>query len=339
MISIEKISVAETILSVNNLCVSFETESNSLNVLDSVSLELKKGKTLGLVGESGCGKSVTSMSIMRLLPQPAGKITAGNVKYKDTDLTKLSSEELRKIRGNRIAMIFQEPMTALNPVQTIGKQLLEVYKLHRTELNKNQRKNAALEILKKVGIPEPQVRFNEFPHQLSGGMRQRVVIAMALACEPDILIADEPTTALDVTIQAQILELMKSLQQELGMAILFITHDLGVIAELCDDVAVMYAGRVVEKTDVFTLFKSPKHPYTQGLLSSIPKINNKHHIRRLDTIEGQVPSLASMPKGCRFLNRCPHSEEACNTQTSDLNHVSDQHLVNCFKWEAFNHEK
>lgn len=329
--------MTETILSVNNLCVSFETESRPLNVLDSVSLDLKKGKTLGLVGESGCGKSVTSMSIMRLLPQPAGKIHAGSILYKDTDLTAVSSERLREIRGNRIAMIFQEPMTALNPVQTIGKQLLEVYKLHRKELNKGQRLSAALEILKKVGIPEPQMRINEFPHQLSGGMRQRVVIAIALACEPDILIADEPTTALDVTIQAQILELMKSLQQELGMAILFITHDLGVIAELCDDVAVMYAGRVVEKTDVYTLFKNPKHPYTQGLLNSIPKIDSNDK-KRLDTIEGQVPSLTSMPKGCRFQNRCPHSEEACEKQGSSLSNIDNNHFVNCYKWESINNE-
>lgn len=320
------------ILAIEDLCVNFTTENGDLNVLDHISLELTKGKTLGLVGESGCGKSVTSMSIMRLLPQPSGRITKGSISFQGNDLSKLSSKELRSVRGNRIAMIFQEPMTALNPVQPIGKQILEVYKLHRSELTKKQAYNSALETLKKVGIPEAATRFNEYPHQLSGGMRQRVVIAMALACEPDILIADEPTTALDVTIQAQILDLMKSLQNDYGMAILFITHDLGVIAELCDDVAVMYAGRVVEKTNTINLFSNPKHPYSQGLLNSIPRVtDNKQD--KLSTIEGQVPSLYEMPKGCRFQNRCPHAESDCNKQSYALEQVSDNHYVNCLKWK------
>ncbi len=330
-------SVTDTILSVNDLCVSFDTESTALNVLDHGSFDLMKGKTLGLVGESGCGKSVTSMSIMRLLPQPAGKITGGVITYDNkVDILKLEGSLLRNIRGNRIAMIFQEPMTALNPVQTIGKQLLEIYKLHQQELSKQQSINACLELLKRVGIPDPLVLLNEYPHQLSGGMRQRIVIAMALACKPDILIADEPTTALDVTIQAQILELMKSLQDEMGMGILFITHDLGVIAEMCDDIVVMYAGRVVEKTSVINLFNNPKHPYSKGLLNSIPTINTVKR-ERLQTIAGQVPSLAEMPNGCRFQNRCPHVEASCAKQTYQLSKISEQHLVNCHKWELIEH--
>jgi len=328
--------VTDTILSVKDLCVSFDTEIGLLNVLDHVSFKLRKGKTLGLVGESGCGKSVTSMSIMRLLPQPAGIITKGEIKYNDMDIIKLDGPLLREIRGNRIAMIFQEPMTALNPVQTIGKQILEVYKLHRQELNKKQSLDACIELLERVGIPEPSIRLSEYPHQLSGGMRQRIVIAMALACKPDILIADEPTTALDVTIQAQILDLMKSLQEEMGMGILFITHDLGVIAELCDDIVVMYAGRVVEKTSVVELFSNPKHPYSKGLLNSIPRINSVK-TKRLPTIDGQVPSLAEMPKGCRFQNRCPHAEPSCEDQSHQLSQVSNGHHVNCHKWDVINH--
>ena len=328
--------MTDTILSVKDLCVSFDTEIGLLNVLDHVSFKLRKGKTLGLVGESGCGKSVTSMSIMRLLPQPAGIITKGEIKYNDMDIIKLDGPLLREIRGNRIAMIFQEPMTALNPVQTIGKQILEVYKLHRQELNKKQSLDACIELLERVGIPEPSIRLSEYPHQLSGGMRQRIVIAMALACKPDILIADEPTTALDVTIQAQILDLMKSLQEEMGMGILFITHDLGVIAELCDDIVVMYAGRVVEKTSVVELFSNPKHPYSKGLLNSIPRIDSVK-TKRLPTIDGQVPSLAEMPKGCRFQNRCPHAEPSCEDQSHQLSQVSNGHHVNCHKWDVINH--
>jgi oligopeptide/dipeptide ABC transporter ATP-binding protein len=328
--------VSIPILEIKDLSVSFETEQGLLNVLDHVCFKIEKGKTLGLVGESGCGKSVTSMSIMRLLPQPSGKIVNGEILYDSMDLATAPSDQLRHIRGNRIAMIFQEPMTALNPVKTIGSQLLEVYKLHRKDLTKKQAYNAALEILLKVGIAEATTRMNEHPHQLSGGMRQRVVIAMALACEPDILIADEPTTALDVTIQAQILELMKSLQRELGMAMLFITHDLGVIAELCDDVAVMYAGRVVEKTTVEQLFSHARHPYSIGLLNSIPKIT-KDKLERLTTIEGQVPSLTDMPSGCRFQNRCEFADHSCSQQSYVLSQVSDNHTVNCHKWRLLDH--
>lgn len=324
--------MSDTLLNVHNLCVDFESEQGTLNVLDHVSFEIHPGKTLGLVGESGCGKSVTSLSIMKLLPQPAGVIRSGSITFKDTDLVSLSSQQMQNIRGNRIAMIFQEPMTALNPVKNIGKQIMEVYELHRPELSKKQRLFEAIDILQKVGIPDPQKRITEYPHQLSGGMRQRVMIAMALACKPDLLIADEPTTALDVTIQAQILDLMQSLQQEYGMAILFITHDLGVIAQLCDDVVVMYAGRVIEKSNVRELFKNPKHPYTKGLLNSIPKLNqpSKSH---LNTIEGQVPTLNNMPKGCRFHNRCPYKQDNCKTLDHRFIHQQDNAYVNCLHWQ------
>jgi peptide/nickel transport system ATP-binding protein len=324
--------VSETLLNVSDLCVDFETDQGTLNVLDHVSFEIQAGKTLGLVGESGCGKSVTSLSIMKLLPQPNGKIRSGKVTFKGIELTTLPSKKMQKIRGNRIAMVFQEPMTALNPVKTIGKQIMEVYELHRPELTKKQRLIEAIDVLEKVGIPDSHKRVTEFPHQLSGGMRQRVMIAMALACKPDLLIADEPTTALDVTIQAQILDLMQALQQEYGMAILFITHDLGVIAQLCDDVVVMYAGRVVEKSNVHELFKHPKHPYTQGLLNSIPKLNQLSK-SRLNTIEGQVPTLQNMPEGCRFYNRCPHKQDDCKSLGHEFIQQEGQIFVNCLHWQ------
>ena len=274
---------------------------------------------------------------MKLLPQPAGCISSGSVKFKNTELTSLASKQMQIIRGNRIAMIFQEPMTALNPVKTIGKQIMEVYELHRPELSKKQRLNEAVDVLQKVGIPDAHKRVMEFPHQLSGGMRQRVMIAMALACKPDILIADEPTTALDVTIQAQILDLMQSLQKEYGMAILFITHDLGVIAQLCDDVVVMYAGRVVEKSTVKALFQHPKHPYSQGLLNAIPKLNQPRK-SQLSTIEGQVPTLQNMPEGCRFFNRCPHKQDNCKTLGHEFVHQENDLYVNCLHWKEIKYE-
>ena len=324
------------LLKVENLCVEFHNGKSTLNVLDHVSFEIQPGKILGLVGESGCGKSVTSLSIMRLLPQPASKIPKGSIYFKGEDLLKLESKQIHKLRGNRIAMIFQEPMTALNPVKTIRSQILEIYDLHRPELNKSQKKHNAIEMLEKVGIADASSRLNEYPHQLSGGMRQRVMIAMALACKPDLLIADEPTTALDVTIQAQILDLIHELQQENGMAVLFITHDLGVIAELCDDVAVMYAGRVVEKSSVTQLFKDAKHPYTQGLLNSIPKLDQPSKTP-LNTIEGQVPTLNEMPNGCRFQNRCQYKQSDCETLAHQLEKVSENHSVNCIHWSNITH--
>lgn len=320
---------AHEILSVENLAVTFDTDSGTVTVLEEVSFSVKKGQTIGIVGESGCGKSVTAASIMGLLPQPYGKLVAGDILYQGSSIIDLTPEQRYALRGNKISMIFQEPMTALNPVHTIGRQLVEVYELHKPNLTKKARKQAAIKMLNRVGIADPEIRFDLYPHQLSGGMRQRIVIAMALACEPDVLIADEPTTALDVTIQAQILELMRSLQNETGMAIIFITHDLGVVAEMCDHVVVMYAGNVVEKTDVFRLFENPSHPYTQGLMNSMPRLDAPSK-SQLKAIEGNVPSLTQMPKGCRFSNRCDHSTTRCDQSKPRLTPLSEQHLVSCF---------
>lgn len=265
----------DIILSVRDLETEFTTDDGVVKILHGVSFDVRKGRTLGLVGESGCGKSVTSMSIMGLLPKPYGQITKGQILYRGTDLVTLPAEEMYAMRGNKISVIFQDPMTALNPVHTIGRQLNEVLELHRPDLDKAQRNAYSLEMLQKVKIPMPEKRLNEYPHNLSGGMRQRVMIAMALACKPDILICDEPTTALDVTVQASILELMNELQEETGMAMIFITHDLGVVAEICDDVAVMYAGKVVEYADIFDLFDNPQHPYTERLMGLMPSLDNE----------------------------------------------------------------
>ncbi|MEC7939267.1 MAG: ABC transporter ATP-binding protein [Pseudomonadota bacterium] len=264
----------DVVLEVKDLEVTFDTDSGVVQVLHGVSFKVKKGKTLGLVGESGCGKSVTSMSIMGLLPKPYGQVVGGEILYNNQDLVTLPPDSMYEMRGNSISIIFQDPMTALNPVHSIGKQLMEVLALHRPELKKADRREYAIKMLEKVKIPMPEKRIDEYPHNLSGGMRQRVMIAMALACKPDVLICDEPTTALDVTVQASILELMIELQQETGMAMLFITHDLGVVAEVCDDVAVMYGGRVVEYADVFELFDYPKHPYTKRLLGLMPSLDH-----------------------------------------------------------------
>lgn len=333
----ESLQVSDILLSIKELCVTFETDQGPLQVLDNISFNIHKGRTLGLVGESGCGKSVTSLSIMKLLPQPSGVISHGEILLEGTDLVKAPNTFIHSIRGNKIAMIFQEPMTALNPVKTIGKQILEIYELHKKELSKKEQFQETIAVLKKVGIPDPEKRMHEYPHQLSGGMRQRVMIAMALACEPDLLIADEPTTALDVTIQAQILDLMKNLQQEYGMAILFITHDLGVIAELCDDVIVMYAGRIAEYSSVEALFAQPRHPYTQGLLDSIPKLDQPNK-SLLSTIEGQVPSLANLPQGCRFYNRCKYRQDSCKSYNLKATNYEQAHFVNCLHWEGIQYE-
>lgn len=286
------------LLEVKNLSTTFDIKIGTVTAVDDISFSIEKGKTLGIVGESGSGKSVTSLSIMRLLPIPMGRST-GEVFLDGADIFKLPVSDMLKIRGRKISMIFQEPMTALNPVHTIGQQLMETFHIHFPEMPKEETFKKSLEMLEKVGIPAPEKRIHEYPHQLSGGMRQRVVIAIALSCEPDILIADEPTTALDVTIQAQILELMKELQKKNGMSIIFITHDLGVVAEMCDDVVVMYAGRVVEQASVESVFARSRHPYTHALLDSIPKLDGvrKSH---LSTIEGMVPSLSELPEGCRF---------------------------------------
>ncbi|MBW7895692.1 MAG: ABC transporter ATP-binding protein [Opitutaceae bacterium] len=316
-------------MEVRDLITTFDTDGGRLTAVDGVSFQVRRGRTLGIVGESGCGKSVTAFSIMRLLPQPMGRIQGGRILFDGLDLATAPAEKMLQIRGGRIGMIFQEPMTALNPVHTIGRQLSEVFLLHRTQ-DKRAALEMSVEILRKVGIPSPEVRVGEYPHQLSGGMRQRVVIAMALACKPDLVIADEPTTALDVTIQAQILELMQELQDEMGMAIILITHDLGVIAEMCDDVVVMYAGQVAEMGTVERIFNAPAHPYTRGLLESIPRLEHERKTR-LKIIEGMVPSLADMPAGCRFQNRCPYRTEICNRAPA-LETVGTDHQAACHRW-------
>jgi peptide/nickel transport system ATP-binding protein len=293
------------LLSVQNLQTSFQTDSGLLCAVDGVSFEVGAGKTVGLVGESGCGKSVTAFSINRLLPQPSGRITGGRILLEGRDLATLQLEEMRRIRGREIGMIFQEPMAALNPCHRIGKQVSEVYRIH-TGCTKEEAWNQSIAMLRKVGIPSPEIRAGEYAHQLSGGMRQRVMIAMALALKPKLLIADEPTTALDVTVQAQILDLMRELQKSMGMSILLITHDLGVIAEMCEEVVVMYAGRIVERAAARELFAHPRHAYTRGLLASIPRLDSQPQTK-LPIIEGMVPSLDMMPPGCRF---CPRNTAA-----------------------------
>ena len=318
-----------TVLEVENLVTTFDTDAGTLTAVDGVSFSVAAGRTLGIVGESGCGKSVTALSIMRLLPQPMGKIAGGRILLGNQDLVSLPIDEMQRIRGGRIGMIFQEPMTALNPVHTIGRQLSEVFLLHVTKDPKEAWRRGVT-MLEKVGIPAPAERMHEYPHQLSGGMRQRVVIAMALACEPSVVIADEPTTALDVTVQAQILELMQQLQRDLGLAIVLITHDLGVVAEMCDEVVVMYAGRVAEQGPVEEIFNAPTHPYTRGLLASIPRLGTPRKTL-LPVIEGMVPSLADLPVGCRFQNRCPHAAEVCETPPA-LETVADRHVCACHRW-------
>ncbi|MCL1865051.1 MAG: ABC transporter ATP-binding protein [Spirochaetes bacterium] len=328
----EMFSNTDIILRVNNFSAGFEKDGKIYSAVDRISFDLRKGEILGIVGESGCGKSVTALSIMRLLPIPYGKYIGGEIIFNDKNLLDLTHEEMRFIRGNSISMIFQEPMTALNPVKRIGKQIYEVLELHKKHLSKSEMYNETLSLLEKVGISDPMERMNEYPHQLSGGMRQRVMIAMALACKPDILIADEPTTALDVTIQAQILDLIRSLQHEFGMSVIFITHDLGVIAQLCNTVMVMYGGRIAEKAPALKLFNSPKHPYTKGLLDSIPKFE---YVRksRLKSIEGMVPSIADYPVGCRFGNRCEFAFDKCAHGNPKEFAADIDHIVSCCKYD------
>ncbi len=319
--------MSETLLSVENLVTSFKTERGTIRAVDGISFTIGKGQTVGLVGESGCGKSVTSLSVLRLVQSPPGFIESGKINFAGKDILSLTEGEMRKVRGNKISMIFQEPMTSLNPVFTIGDQISEVFKIHRGS-NKKEAREQSIEMLKLVKIPAPEKRVDEYPHQLSGGMRQRVMIAMALACRPELLIADEPTTALDVTIQAQILDLMAKLQVELNMAILLITHDLGVVAEVCDYVMVMYAGKIAEQGLVTEIFREPKHPYTVGLMNSIPRLG--HKTEYLPTIEGQVPSLANLPKGCRFQARCPHAFDKCRAVEPTLKDVGKDHKAACW---------
>jgi len=319
------------VLSINNLITEFDTDEGRVRAVDDVSFTAQAGKTLGIVGESGCGKSVTALSIMRLLPQPMGQIVSGSVELDGADLTRMPIPQMEKIRGARIGMVFQEPMTALNPVHTVGRQLTEALLIHK-DITPDAAIREAVGLLDRVGIPSPDVRMTEYPHQLSGGMRQRVVIAMALACKPDFLIADEPTTALDVTIQAQILELIKELQADMGMSVILITHDLGVIAETCDEVVVMYAGKVAERGSVFDIFDRAAHPYTRGLLKSIPTLNTEPK-STLSAIDGMVPGLLDLPAGCRFENRCTFSHEQCISKAPDLQAVKDQHQVSCLRWQ------
>ena len=321
--------VSDYLLEVKNLRTAFDTDRGQLVAVDGVSFTVPKGKTVGIVGESGCGKSVTSMSLIDLLPKPMGNVIGGEVLFKGEDLTKASNERMREIRGNEIGVIFQEPMTALNPVHRIGKQLGEALMLHKG-LSKREALAESVDLLRKVGIPAPEQRVVEYPHQLSGGMRQRVVIAIALACKPDLVIADEPTTALDVTVQAQILELLADLQRENGMSTILITHDLGVIAQVCDEVVVKYAGRVVAQAPVNEIFANPVHAYTRGLLSSIPTLDHERK-SRLKTIAGQVAGIADFVEGCRFCQRLGVPAEEL-TEKPDFIEVSPHHLVEeCYK--------
>jgi len=318
------------ILEVKNLKTYFNTDDGIAHAVDDVSFKLNSGETLGIVGESGCGKSVTSLSIMRLIDEPQGFFAGGEILYKNQDILKMSNKELRMIRGNKISMIFQEPMTSLNPVFTIGNQIVEAIQLHQ-KLDYNKSREKAIELLELVGIPEPNRCIDEYPHQLSGGMRQRVMIAMALSCDPEILIADEPTTALDVTIQAQILDLIQKLQKELNLAVIMITHDLGVIAEVCDRVIVMYAGEIIEEAKINDLFKNPKHPYTKGLLKSIPIIGSKEE--KLYSIKGSVTSIINIDNKCKFCNRFDDYECACNGTKLNQKIIKYKkgHYVRCHK--------
>jgi oligopeptide/dipeptide ABC transporter ATP-binding protein len=316
------------LLEVRDLRTYFASGEGEFRAVDGVSFSVEAGRTLGVVGESGCGKSVTSLSIMGLVPQPPGRIAGGAVYFEGVDLLRLPRARLRELRGNRMSMIFQEPMTSLNPAFTIGDQIVEVIVRHR-RLGRREARERAIEMLRRVRIPAPERRFDDYPHKLSGGMRQRAMIAMALACGPRLLIADEPTTALDVTVQAQILDLMRALRDETGAAIMLITHDLGVIAEIAQDVIVMYAGKIVERAEVGALFGDPQHPYTVGLLGSIPKLHESQ--QRLTTIEGVVPNPLTPPQGCRFHPRCPFAIDRCRAEEPPLAEVKPGHFSACWR--------
>ena len=329
----------ERLLDVKGLKTYFGTDEGTVKAVDGVSFHIDKGETLAVVGESGSGKSVTSLSVMRLIPNPPGRIAGGEIIFNGDDLVKKTERQMRKIRGNEISMIFQEPMTSLNPVYTVGDQIAEAIVLHQGKSYRQAMKLAA-EMLDLVGIPEPGKRVRNYPHQMSGGMRQRVMIAMALSCGPKLLIADEPTTALDVTIQAQILDLMRKLQDEIGMSILFITHDLGVVAEIADRVVVMYAGRAVEEAHVNTIFAEPKMPYTLGLLNSIPRVDRAAtHQERLEAIPGNVPNPLYLPEGCAFHPRCAYATAECKQGVPELEDTGDGHMVRCKRWQAVQEER
>ena len=315
----------DILLRIDQLKTVISSKDGKLVPVDGVSIQIPKGKTVGIVGESGCGKSMTAMSVMGLLPKNI-HIEEGNIFLGETDLTRLSPKELRKITGGQISIIFQEPMTSLNPVIQVGKQVREAILLHE-KISKEEAKQRVIDIFRQVGIPEPEKRYHSYPHQLSGGLRQRVMIGMAMVCSPDLLIADEPTTALDVTIEAQILHLMRQLQKDKGTSILMITHNLGVVAEICDLVYVMYAGKVVESANVYEIFKNPMHPYSKGLMNALPKMDSS---QRLESIDGMVPSLKNMPEGCRFAPRCPRAAKRCFAEEPPLVEMGSGHQVRCF---------
>jgi len=320
-------------LEIKNLKTYFYTDKGIIPAVDNVSINVDKGKIVGIVGESGCGKSITSLSILQLVAPP-GKIADGEIVFNGKNLLHCSQSEIRSIRGNEISMIFQEPMTSLNPVYTVGKQVVETLLIHNKKINRQEAKDKVIEMFNLVGIPEPEKRYNVYPHQLSGGLRQRIMIAMALVCRSKLLIADEPTTALDVTIEAQILNLMKRLQKEIDTSIILITHNLGVVAEMCDFVYVMYAGKIMEQANVYELFDNPLHPYTEGLLKSIPRVNAQNgESGRLFSIKGMVPNMLYLPKGCRFSPRCEFAMDICKEQEPELVDLGKGHLVRCLKYK------
>lgn len=324
------------LLNIKELSVEFQTTEGTVHAINCLSYSLKEGETLGIVGESGSGKSVSSLGIMKLIPNPPGKIVNGEIIYNGKDLTKISEKEMETIRGNEISMIFQEPMTSLNPIITCGKQIAESLKLHRG-MNRKEAMKEAVEMMKAVGIANPEKRANEYPHQMSGGMKQRVMIAMALACHPKVLICDEPTTALDVTIQAQILDLIRNLNKETKTAVIMITHDLGVVSELCEKVIVMYTGRIVEEAPADVIFKNPLHPYTEGLISAIPKITKERD--PLKTIEGVVPNPTEKIEGCSFWPRCNEAMEQCRKQEPPMVQIEENRKVRCFKYADVNQKE
>jgi len=323
--------MGDALLQIEDLHTTFYTRDGLVRAVDGVSIEIEAGESVGIVGESGCGKSMTAMSLMGLLKKP-GKVDGGSIMFDGQELLAMTAKDRRKLMGNRISMIFQEPMTSLNPVITVGRQVREALLLHNKGMSRSQAKERVIQMFQLVGIPDAPKRYGEYPHQLSGGLRQRVMIAMAMVCDPGLLIADEPTTALDVTIEAQILRLMKRLRDELGTSIILITHNMGVVAEVCDYVYVMYAGNVMEQAETFELFERTRHPYTQGLLKSIPKLDTKEE--RLYTIEGVVPNLLHLPKGCNFCNRCDQATEQCFLEKPGLYETGKGHKVRCFRYEG-----
>lgn len=321
---------SEVLLEVKDLCVEFQTAEGTVRAVDHLNYVLHKGEKLGIVGESGSGKSVSSLGMLKLIPNPPGKITGGEILYHGKDLVKASEREMQKIRGNEISMIFQEPMTSLNPIIKCGKQIAESLRIH-WGMKKKDALEEAVHMMQAVGIADSELRAHEYPHQMSGGMRQRVMIAMALACQPKILIADEPTTALDVTIQAQILDLIRKMNEKMGTSVLFITHDLGVVSELCDTVIVMYTGHIVEQAPALELFSEPKHPYTVGLLDAVPRITKERD--PLKTIEGMVPNPTERIEGCSFSPRCPYATDQCRKEAPPMKHISDTRQVRCWRYE------